>query len=165
MPARTVHALPRGIFGRMAMLLALVLLALALCAPRGAGAQAPQPKPAATNEAVIDAQARRLAAELRCPVCQGLSLADSPAELSQEMKDVIRAQLVDGRTPEEVKAYFVGRYGEWILLQPPARGLNLLVYVLPIAVVMTGLGGVVVLARRWTRAGATAPAGADTATE
>jgi cytochrome c-type biogenesis protein CcmH len=165
MSPRTIHALPRGMFGRMLMVLALVLVVLALCAPRGAGAQASQPAPTAASEAVIDAQARRLAAELRCPVCQGLSLADSPAELSQEMKDVIRAQLVAGRTPEEVKAYFVGRYGEWILLQPPARGLNLLVYVLPVALVITGLGGVILIARRWTRAGATAPAGADIPTE
>src|SRR5687767_959816 len=66
----------------------------------------------------IDMQVDELAEELRCPVCQGLSIADSPSELSQQMKDVVRGQLESGKSPDEVKAYFVSKYGEWILLTP-----------------------------------------------
>lgn len=93
---------------------------------------------------------RSVAAQLRCPVCQGLSLADSPSELALEMKDVVREQLAAGRTPDEVKAYFVAKYGEWILLEPPPRGVNLLAYLLPGVALVGGLGVIWVALRRWT---------------
>jgi cytochrome c-type biogenesis protein CcmH len=93
---------------------------------------------------------RSVASQLRCPVCQGLSLADSPSELALEMKDVVRDQLAAGRTPDEVKAYFVAKYGEWILLEPPRRGVNLLAYALPAVALIAGLGVVWLALRRWT---------------
>lgn len=102
-------------------------------------------------DSAIEAQARRLAAELRCPVCQGLSLQDSPAELAQEMKDLIRERLHAGDTPDEVKAYFVSRYGEWVLLEPPARGFNLAVWMAPVLALLGGVAFVFVVVRRWTR--------------
>lgn len=91
-----------------------------------------------------------LASELRCPVCQGNSIQDSPSELAQEMRDLIRDQLREGKTPDEVRAYFVAKYGEWILLSPRAEGLNLVVYLVPLAVIL--IGGAVVWrsVRRWT---------------
>ena len=67
------------------------------------------------------------------------------------MRSLVREQLAAGRTPDEVKAYFVSRYGEWILLAPKASGFNLLAYAGPLLVV---LGGAIVIAlavRRWTR--------------
>jgi cytochrome c-type biogenesis protein CcmH len=67
------------------------------------------------------------------------------------MRGVVRDQLRTGRTPEQVKAYFVSKYGEWILLEPKPRGVNLLVYWLPAAVVLGGLGVVFFAVRRWTR--------------
>ena len=94
----------------------------------------------------------RLASELRCPVCQGNSIQDSPSELAQQMRDVIRDQLRSGKTPEEVRAYFVDKYGEWILLAPRAEGLNLIVYLVPVVAVL--LGGLIVwrTVRKWTAA-------------
>ena len=146
-----------GWIGRALLLVVLVTSVVMLCAPRtqgqDAGASPPGANPPGAN-AELDAQVRKLSAELRCPVCQGLSLADSPSELSQEMKNVVRAQLAEGKSPEEVKAYFVGRYGEWILLEPKPHGWNLLVYALPLLLVLAGLAGVFFLARRWTLAGA-----------
>ena len=68
------------------------------------------------------------------------------------MRALVRDQLGAGRTPEEVKAYFVSRYGEWILLEPQPRGFNLLVYALPILLVVGGIGGIAVLVGRWTKA-------------
>ena len=56
-------------------------------------------------QADLDDQVRSLAAQLRCPVCQNLSVSDSPSEMAQEMRGVIREQLQAGKTPEEVKAY------------------------------------------------------------
>jgi cytochrome c-type biogenesis protein CcmH len=108
------------------------------------------------DSAELDALTQRVASQLRCPVCQGLSLADSPSELAQEMKDVVRSQLAAGRTPDEVKQYFVAKYGEWILLEPARRGVNLLVYVLPVFAVLVGLGVIWLALGKWTSA---APAG------
>jgi cytochrome c-type biogenesis protein CcmH len=119
-----------------------LLLALALAAAAPVGAQ-----PASD----LDEATRELASALRCPVCQGVSIQDSPTELAREMKGVIHAQLEAGRTPDQVRAYFVERYGEWVLLEPEARGFNLVVYLLPLLGLLVGgvlVGGMV---RRWTR--------------
>jgi cytochrome c-type biogenesis protein CcmH len=105
----------------------------------------------ASADTALEALTRSVAAQLRCPVCQGLSLADSPSELALEMKDVVREQLAAGRTPDEVKAYFVAKYGEWILLEPPRRGINLLAYALPAIALIGGLGVIWLALRRWTR--------------
>jgi cytochrome c-type biogenesis protein CcmH len=67
------------------------------------------------------------------------------------MRGVVRDQLAAGRTPDEVKDYFVAKYGEWILLEPEPRGFNVLVYILPIAAVLGGIAVVVVAVRRWSR--------------
>jgi cytochrome c-type biogenesis protein CcmH len=107
---------------------------------------------------VLEARVRQVASELRCPVCQGESIQDSPAALAQEMKAIVREQLAAGRTPDEVKAYFVEKYGEWILLRPKARGWNVMVYLLPLLAL---LGGAVVIARatrRWSTTGTPTPA-------
>jgi cytochrome c-type biogenesis protein CcmH len=100
-------------------------------------------------ETRLDSLTRSVAQQLRCPVCQGLSLQDSPSELAQEMRSVIREQLESGKSPEEVKRYFVGSYGEFILLEPEAKGFNLAVYILPVLVVLGGGLLVIVSARRW----------------
>lgn len=104
--------------------------------------------PAAGGE--LDDLTARVADQLRCPVCRNQSVLESSSALAREMQAEIRRRLARGETPEEVKAYFVSRYGEWILLQPPARGINLLVYLLPAAALLVGVYVVVRLVRRWT---------------
>ncbi len=102
------------------------------------------------DSVALEALTREVAAQLRCVVCQGLSIQDSPSELAQDMRGVVKEQLAAGKTPDEVKAYFVARYGEWVLLQPRATGFNLVVYVLPMVALLAGALAVVVLARRWS---------------
>jgi cytochrome c-type biogenesis protein CcmH len=97
-----------------------------------------------------------IAAQLRCVVCQSLSVADSPSETAHQMRGVIRERLTAGETPDQVKAYFVEKYGEWILLAPPRRGFNLLVWIVPYAGLLAGVLLVVVVVRRWSRRTATA---------
>ena len=80
-----------------------------------------------------------------------LSIQDSPTELAQDMKAVVREQLAQGKSEEEVTAYFVEKYGEWILLQPKAEGFNLTVYLLPVFSLVLGGGVVAMGIRRWTR--------------
>jgi cytochrome c-type biogenesis protein CcmH len=75
------------------------------------------------------------------------------------MKDIIRERLAAGETPEQVRAYFVEKYGTWILLAPPRQGFNLLVWVVPFVAIGLGLVLVFVVLRRWSRRPAsTAPA-------
>ena len=119
---------------------------MALASRQPAAALAPS-----RSDSVLEARTSAVASELRCPVCQGLSIQDSPSELSQQMRDVVKEQLRAGRRPEEVRAYFVARYGEWILLRPAPKGFNLLVYILPVLVVVGGLGLLAGVLRRWTR--------------
>ncbi|HEY7039839.1 MAG TPA: cytochrome c-type biogenesis protein [Methylomirabilota bacterium] len=92
-----------------------------------------------------------VAAQLRCVVCQSLSVADSPSETAHQMKAIIRERLAAGESPEQVKAYFVEKYGTWILLSPPRQGFNLLVWVVPFVALAAGLVLVLVLVRRWSR--------------
>ncbi len=95
-------------------------------------------------------QVREIAAQLRCPVCQNLSVGDSPSELANQMRGVIRERLQAGQTREQIEAYFVEKYGEWVLLAPAKRGFNLLAWVLPFAGVVAGGVMVAMLVHRWS---------------
>jgi cytochrome c-type biogenesis protein CcmH len=107
--------------------------------------------------AALDAEAARISAMLRCPVCRGQSVLESNSNIAQEMQAVVREKLGEGLTEQEILDYFVGSYGDWIILRPRAIGLNLLVYVLP--VVALALGGVwlVTRLRKWSSNGSEAP--------
>jgi len=83
----------------------------------------------------------RIARELRCPVCQGESAAESNSGVAVEMRRLIAEMLEEGKTAAEIKAFFVERYGEWILYEPPRRGVTLWVWVLPVVgLFLLGLG-------------------------
>ena len=103
---------------------------------------------------VSDPMVYEVSSQLRCVVCQNLSVADSPSEMAAQMRAVVRERLAAGESPEQVKQYFVDRYGEWILLAPRRRGFNLLVWGFPVAAVLVGVVVVMFLLRRWTRHGA-----------
>ena len=134
--------------------LAVVFLAAAAAAP--ARAQQPENSLPPVQETWLDVQTREVASQLRCVVCQGLSIQDSPASLAKEMRAVVREQLAAGRTPAQVKEYFVQKYGEMVLLQPDPAGFNLLVYVLPVAALLFGGLFVFMKAKQWTRQSAVA---------
>ncbi len=131
--------------GMIAVLLVALLTPGTLAA---AGAQVPAP-------AADEHEVHEVAAQLRCVVCQNLSVADSPSEMASQMRGVIRERLAAGDRPDQVVQYFVDKYGEWILLAPRRQGFTLLVWVLPPLVAVLGL--VLVGARlvRWTRGAAT----------
>jgi len=110
---------------------------------------------ATVDEAVV----QEIGSGLRCVVCQNLSVADSPSEMANQMRGVIRERLAAGDTPEQVVRYFVDKYGEWILLSPAPHGFNLVVWLAPALAVLVGLVAVALLLRRWTRPRDTRPAG------
>jgi len=137
--------------------------ALLLAAASGCAARIPQ---AAAGTAQVDEQVvHDVASQLRCVVCQSLSVADSPSETASQMRGIIRERLAAGESPAEVRAYFIAKYGDWILLSPPASGFTLLVWVVPFVGLGVGLLLVAFAVRRWSRASraAAAPAQPDPA--
>lgn len=113
------------------------LLALAPEAPRG------QP----LSGKLLDQRTDEVGALLRCPVCQGLSIADSPATMARNMKAEVREKLAAGYDQEQILADFERSYGEFVRLQPPMRGVNWLVWFGPAGVLLAG-GAVVAWALR-----------------
>jgi cytochrome c-type biogenesis protein CcmH len=107
------------------------------------------PLPAATAPD-IDEQTQNIAKELRCVVCQNLSVADSPSEMAQQMRGVVREQLQAGKTPQEIKDFFVSKYGDWVLLAPKTQGFSLLVWLLPFVALVVGIALAFWLVRRWS---------------
>lgn len=112
---------------------------------------------------VDDQQVYEVAAQLRCVVCQNLSVADSPSEMASQMRALVRERLAAGDTPAQVRQYFVERYGDWILLAPPRRGFTLIVWLAPLVAVLVGVVLVALLLRRWTSRRRPAPPPVDAA--
>jgi cytochrome c-type biogenesis protein CcmH len=138
--------------GRLVALAAAILLA----AGQGLAASAPSAQ-------AIDERVREIASDLRCVVCQNLSVADSPSDLAKEMRNLVRELVEQGKSRQEIEAYFVSRYGEFVLLAPPKHGFNLLVWVLPFLALALGAVGVYLVARRWAARPAEAPPQVDAA--
>ena len=144
----------------------LSLLALALALAGGVWAQqtrpqAPDPqdiigKPngAPLSGAALDEKTRQVGALLRCPVCQGLSVADSPATMAVEMRVQVKELLALGYDADQTLTYFEKSYGEFVRLQPPLRGVNWLVWLAPVLGLLGG--GFVVWRVLVARAGETA---------
>jgi cytochrome c-type biogenesis protein CcmH len=88
----------------------------------------------------LEDQTRAISTELRCVVCQNLSIADSPSEMAQQMRAIVREQLQAGKSPQQIKDYFVTKYGGWVLLKPATEGFSLLVWVVPFVALIMGLG-------------------------
>jgi cytochrome c-type biogenesis protein CcmH len=131
----------------------VLVLALVLTAGARVGDAAPSsPLDAAT---VPEARVTEVAAQLRCVVCQSLSVADSPSEMAAQMRGIVREHLAAGETPEQVIRYFVDKYGEWILLAPARHGFTLLVWLVPPIAVLLGVALTIHRVRGWTRRAAT----------
>ena len=84
----------------------------------------------------LDQRVQDVASQLKCPICQGESVADSPSQLAQEMRGVIRQQLQSGRSDQQVIQYFVDRYGQQIVWSPPWQGFSLLAWLVPITLLL-----------------------------
>ncbi|MBI4238384.1 MAG: cytochrome c-type biogenesis protein CcmH [Deltaproteobacteria bacterium] len=115
------------------ILLLLFLISLAACAP-----------------APMDPEDRvqQLGGQIRCPICRGTSIADSPSEMAREMMAVIRDDVVAGKSDAAILEGFVARYGEWAMLQPRAEGMNLIIWLFPATLLLGGGIAIIVMARR-----------------
>lgn len=89
----------------------------------------------------LDDRVNEISSLLMCPVCQGQSVSESNSNLANDMRQIIRKQLQEGKSKEEILAYFVSSYGESILASPPAKGVNWVLWILPgLAIIFGGLG-------------------------
>jgi cytochrome c-type biogenesis protein CcmH/NrfF len=79
-----------------------------------------------------------VAKELRCPTCTGLSVLESDAAFSVQIKDIVREQVEAGKSKEEILKYFTARFGPWILRSPPVSGFNLWAWGVPVGLLVLG---------------------------
>jgi cytochrome c-type biogenesis protein CcmH len=119
--------------------------ALALIAAALLSAAAADPADRLANPAQ-EAHARSLFRDVRCLVCQSQSIDESDAPLAHDLRQVIRAQVADGRSDDQIKTFLVARYGQFVLLTPKASLGNAVLWVGPLLVVLAG--GVALWARR-----------------
>jgi cytochrome c-type biogenesis protein CcmH len=124
----------------------VLVLLLAISGVAAIAQEGPAPEPIAADPlkiigpplgqsvqpAELDSRSRATAALLRCPVCQGLSVNDSPASLAVKMRAQVRELYQKGYTEDQILAYFEKSYGQFVRLQPPLRGINWLVWIAPI---------------------------------
>lgn len=101
------------------------------------------------SEDPLERRMLEIAKDLRCAVCQNQPVSESHAPLAQDMRAIIRDQLKAGKSPEEIKRYFVDRYGDYVLMKPATRGFGAIVWLGPVLLfVVIAIGGLVFLRRR-----------------
>ena len=133
----------------MRALVALILLVVSAGVPAASAAS--------HEESSTQRRVAALAAQIRCPVCQNLSVEDSPSEVARSFRARIRELVRAGKSDAEIRTFFVARYGEWILLSPPKRGIGLAVWLAPALLLGLGLAAAAVSIARWTRRGRELP--------
>ncbi|HLQ19091.1 MAG TPA: cytochrome c-type biogenesis protein [Tabrizicola sp.] len=97
---------------------------------------------------VLESRAREISRDIRCPVCQGETIDDSNAPISRDLRLIIRERLVAGDTDAEVVDYIVARYGEGVLFNPPAEGVNLVLWFAGPALLLAGIAVALTANRR-----------------
>jgi cytochrome c-type biogenesis protein CcmH len=115
-----------------------------------------QPQGTPLSGQPLEQRTMAISAELRCPVCQGLAIGDSPSIMAANMKAQVRELLERGYTEEQILSYFEKSYGQFVLLKPKFQGVNTLVWILPIAVLAIGFVLVVSKAKKLEAAPAAA---------
>jgi len=113
---------------------ALIVWGVLLGQAEVAAAQEPTPS---------DDEVNAVARQLYCPVCENVPLDVCPTEACKDWREQIREKLAAGWSEEEIKAYFAAQYGDRTLAQPPRRGFNWLAYLIPLALMLLGVGVVV----------------------
>jgi cytochrome c-type biogenesis protein CcmH len=111
----------------------LCSLALAIFLPIGAVAGSAQP----VQEDPLDRAVLDIAKDLRCTVCQNQPVSESNADLAKDMRQIIREQLIAGKSRAEIVEYFVARYGDYVLMKPPAARGGLLLWIAPPLLLVT----------------------------
>ncbi len=127
---------------RWIALLLLPLLCLAAVAKEAESASA---------DPVLEARMLRVAAELRCLVCQNQTIADSHSGLAEDLRREVRDQLKRGASDEQVVQYMTDRYGDFVRYRPPFKGTTAVLWIGPIVLLLIGLAVLAIVLRRRTR--------------
>ena len=116
------------------------LLACGLCFCAFAVSAAGGTATPAVADPVLEARVLKLSEVLRCLVCQNQSIAESNADLAQDLRGQVREQLGAGKSEQQVIDYMVARYGDFVLYEPPMRISTLLLWAGPAALAVAGIG-------------------------
>ena len=130
----------------MRRLKAAVLAGLA-AALLGMAGTADDPADRLSNPAQ-EARARHLFQQLRCVVCQNESIDDSQAEIAGDLRKIVRVQITQGKSDQQVRDFLVQRYGEFILLTPTLTPGNLALWLTPFLLIALGGGYILIRSRR-----------------
>jgi cytochrome c-type biogenesis protein CcmH len=120
---------------------ALAALLLAAAAPALADSLLPPAEYAHTQlpDPRQEAQAKALMETIRCVVCQGQAISDSDAEMAGDMRSMIRTRIRDGESPEQIRAWLIGRYGNWVTYDPPLEPVTWPLWAAPVILLLAGL--------------------------
>ena len=116
-----------------------------------------QAEEVAKPDPVVEARLKDLGEELRCLVCQNQTIADSHAPLAEDLRNQIRVMVRQGKSDDEIRAYMVERYGDFVLYKPPLKGTTLLLWIGPFVLLAIGAAVIVIVAR--SRRAVARPAG------
>jgi cytochrome c-type biogenesis protein CcmH len=116
----------------------LIFLLLLLAGPAMAALA-----PGTFSDPAMEARARNLQRQLRCLVCQGESIDESQAPLAGELRQLVRQQMAEGRSDQQIKDYLAARYGNFILMKPPVETDTYFLWAAPF-LVLIGAGGVAI---------------------
>ena len=133
---------------KKSLLIAFILLILMAGAALAQGADPNNPHDLTPEQL---AQAKEIQMELWCPICQGVRLDACEQKVCQQMRDMIDEMLKEGKTKQEIIDEFVDQYGVVILGEPPKEGINLMAWLMPIALVLAGLGFAFWMSKKWTQ--------------
>ncbi len=101
------------------------------------------------SEDPVERRMLGIAKDLRCAVCQNQPVSESNAPLAQDMRAIIREQIGAGKSDDAIRNYFVERYGDYVLMKPPARGFGAIVWIGPLVLfAVVAAGGFLFLRRR-----------------
>ncbi len=134
----------------------LVRVFLVFCLLPAANALAEEARPM-QNNAAVEAQVQRLSSELRCLVCQNQTLADSDADLAEDLKQEIREMAAKGMTDQAIIDYLVERYGDFVRYRPPLKASTILLWLGPFAFLLAGGFGLFLKLRGRQKMDAEAP--------
>ncbi|EAR51517.1 cytochrome c biogenesis family protein [Oceanicola granulosus HTCC2516] len=104
------------------------------------------------DDPALEARAREISKGLRCPVCRNESIDESNAELSRDLRLLLRERLLAGDSDAEAVAFITARYGEFVLLEPDRSGANLILWLAAPTVLLLGLGAGALAVRARSRA-------------
>jgi cytochrome c-type biogenesis protein CcmH len=98
---------------------------------------------------------------IRCPVCDGESVAQSDADISKQIRTDIAQRLQEGQSPDDIRAYYASKYGDSILVTPQSNGLVALVWIIPVAALVIAIAGLFFAFRRWGERATVSASSAD----